>query len=96
MDGMIRALAKKRTLKGRLVLCCEYVPQKMTKYNTEVTPTTGMLLVSGHILNPSWNLRLFRNWDKRMDITPDEKISYTTQYQEAFLKNVENEYCPKY
>jgi hypothetical protein len=96
MDGMIRALAKKRTLEGRLVLCCEYVRQKMTKYYTEVTPTTGMLLVSGHILNPSWKLRSFRTWDKGMDIYPDDNISYTTQYEEAFLKNVENEYWAKY
>jgi hypothetical protein len=96
MDGMIRALAKKRTLEGRHVLCCEYVPQKMTKYYTEVTPTTRMLLVSGHILNRFWKLRSFRKWDKGMDINPEDKISYTTQYQEAFLKNVENEYCTKY
>jgi len=28
-----------------------------------------------------------------MDINPGEETSYTTQYQEAFLKYVENEYC---
>jgi len=27
-----------------------------------------------------------------MDINPEDKTSYTTQYQEAFLKYVENEY----
>jgi len=31
-----------------------------------------------------------------MDINPDNETSYTTQYQEAFLKYVENEYCAKH
>ena len=30
-----------------------------------------------------------------MDMNPEEETSYTTQYQEAFLKYVENEYCTK-
>jgi hypothetical protein len=32
-------------------------------------------------------------WDKGMVINPDNKSSYTTQYQEAFRKIAENEYC---
>jgi len=31
-----------------------------------------------------------------MDINPDDETSYTTLYQEAFLKYVENEYCAKH
>jgi len=31
-----------------------------------------------------------------MDINPEDETSYTTQYQEAFLKYVENEYCAKH
>jgi len=31
-----------------------------------------------------------------MDINPEDETSYTTQYQEAFLKDVENEYCAKH
>jgi len=31
-----------------------------------------------------------------MDSNPEDEISYTTQYQEAFLKYVENEYCAKH
>jgi len=31
-----------------------------------------------------------------MDINPEEETSYTTQYQEAFLKYVQNEYSAKY
>jgi len=50
-----------------------------------------MHLVSAHILYPFWKLRSFRKWDKGMDINPEDKTSYTTQYQEASLKYVENE-----
>jgi len=35
-------------------------------------------------------------WDKGMDINPEDKTSYTTQYQEAFLMYVENEYYAKH
>jgi len=31
-----------------------------------------------------------------MDINPEDETSYTTQYQEAFLNYVENEYCVKH
>jgi len=31
-----------------------------------------------------------------MDINPEDETSYTTQYQQAFLKYVENEYCAKH
>jgi hypothetical protein len=35
-------------------------------------------------------------WDMGMDINPEDETSYTTQYDEAFLKYVENEYCAKH
>ena len=31
-----------------------------------------------------------------MDSNPEDKSSYTTQYQEAFLQYVKNEYCAKH
>jgi hypothetical protein len=31
-----------------------------------------------------------------MDINPQDETSYTTQYQQAFLKYVENKYCAKH
>jgi len=31
-----------------------------------------------------------------MGINPDDETSYTIQFQEAFLKYVENEYCAKH
>jgi len=31
-----------------------------------------------------------------MDINPEDETSYTTQYQEAFMRYAENEYCAKH
>jgi len=84
-------LAKKKTQwKEDLFFTVKCVPQKLSKYYTEVTPTTGMLLVTAHILDPIRKLWSFRKRDKGMDIIPEDETSYTTQYQEAFLKYVEN------
>jgi hypothetical protein len=97
MDGVMRALAKKKTQwKEDLFFAVKLARQKLSKYYAEVTPTTGMLLVSADILDPFRNLRSFRKWDKGMDLNPEDETSYTTQYQEAFLKYVENEYCSKH
>jgi len=68
----------------------------LSKYHAEVTPTTGMLLISAHILDPFQKLPSFRKCDKGMVINPEDETSYTTQYQEAFLKFLENEYCAKH
>jgi len=96
MDCVMRALAIKKTQwKEDLFFAVKLARQKLSKYYAEVTPTMGMLLISAQILEPFWKLRSFRKWDKGMDINPDDDTSYTTQYQEAFLKYVENEYCAK-
>jgi hypothetical protein len=90
-------LAKKKTpWKEDLFFAVKLARQKLSKYYAEVTPTTGMLLISAHILDPFRKLRSFRKWDKGIDINPEDETSYTTQYQEAILKNVENEYCAKH
>jgi len=52
-----------------------------------------MLFISAHVLDSFWKLWLFRMWDKGMDINPEDKTCYTTQYQEALLMYVENDYC---
>jgi len=52
-----------------------------------------MNLISAHILDQFRKLRSFRKWDKGMDINPEDETSYITQYQEALLKYVEDEYC---
>jgi len=96
MDGVMRALDKKKTQwKEDLFFAMKLSRQKLSKYYAEMTPSTGMLLISAHILHPSWKLRSFRKWDKGMDINPVDERFYTTQYQETFLKYVENEYCAK-
>jgi len=70
--------------------------QKLSKYYAEVTLKTGMLLISAHILDPFRKLQSFTKWGQGIDINPEDETSYTTQYQEAFLKYVENEYCAKH
>ena len=96
MDGVIWDLAKKKTQwKLDLFFAVKLAPQNLSKYYSEVTPTMGMLLISAHILDPFRKLRSFRKWDKGMDIYPEDETFYTTQYQEAFLMYVENEYCAK-
>jgi len=92
MDGVMRALAKKKTpWKEDLFFAVKLARQKLSKYYAEVTPTTGMLLISVHILDPCRKLQSFRKWDKGMDINPEDETSSTTKSQEAFLKYVENE-----
>jgi hypothetical protein len=97
MDGVMRALAKGKTQwKEVLFFAVKCGRQKLSKYYTEVTPTTGMLLIAAHILDPFRKLRSFRKWDKGMDINPEDETSYTNKYHEAFLNYVENEYCAKH
>jgi len=96
MDGVMRALARKMTQwKEDLFFPVKCAQQKLSKYYTELTPTTCMILITAHIHDPFQKLRSFRKWDKGMDINPKAETAYTTQYQEAFLKYVENEYCAK-
>ena len=97
MNTVMRALAKKKTQGKKDMFFAEKLPrQKLSKYYAEVTPTIRMPLISSHILDPFRKLRPFRKWDKGMNINPEDETSYTTQYQEAFLKYVENEYCAKH
>jgi len=97
MDGAMQALAKKRTQwKEELFFAVKLARQKLSKYYADVTPTTGMLMISAQILDPFRKLRSFRMWDKGKDINPEDETSYTTRYQEAFLQYVENGYCAKH
>jgi len=97
MDGVMRALTKKKTpWKEDLFFAVKLAQQKLSKYYAEVNQMTGILLISAHILDRFRKLRSFGKWDKAMDIDPEDETSYTTKYQGAFLKYVENEYCPKH
>jgi hypothetical protein len=58
MDGLMRALAKKKTQwKEDMFFTVKLARQKLSKYSAEVTPTTGMFLISTHILDPFQKLR---------------------------------------
>ena len=97
MDGVMGALSKKVTpWKEDLFFTVKLARHKMFKYYAKVTPTTGMHLISAHIIDPFRKLRSFRMWDKRMDINPEDETSYTTRYQEAVLIYMENEYYAKH
>jgi len=79
MDCVMWALAKKKTQwKEDLFFAVKLARQKLSKYYAEVTPTTGMLLISTHIFDLFRKLRSFRKWDKGMDINPEDETSYTT------------------
>jgi len=70
----------------------EQIRQDLSKSYAEGTRTTGMVLISVNILDPRQKLGLFWSWDKGIDIDPEDETSYTTQYQESFVKYVESEY----
>jgi hypothetical protein len=92
----MRASLKKRIQWTKdLFFAVTFARHKLSKYYTEVTPTIGMLLISALILDPRRKLRSFMMWNWEMNINPKDEAVYTTQYQEAFHKYVENEYCTK-
>jgi len=66
------------------------VCQILSKYCANITPTTSLLLISAHISDSLWKLESFRKKYKAMDINSDDETSYTTYYQEAYMKYVEN------
>jgi len=93
----MRALAMKKThWKEDFFFTAKLVRQKLSKYCAEVTATMGMLLISAHILKAFRNLQSFRKWDQGIDFNHEDETYHTTQYQEAFLKYMENEYCAKH
>jgi len=71
---------------GGLFFAVKCARKKLSKYYTEVTPTTGILLISAHNLDLFQKLQSFRKWNQGMDINPEDETSYTMQYQAAFLK----------
>jgi len=53
MDGVMRAFPKKKTQwKEDLFFAVKLAREKLSKYYAEVTPMTGMLLISAHIVDP--------------------------------------------
>jgi len=92
MDGIMRALAQNKTHWNEdLHFAMKLARQKLSTYYPEFTSMMGILLISAHILDHFQKFGLFGKWDKGMLIHRADDTSYTTQYQEAFLKYVENE-----
>jgi hypothetical protein len=56
----------------------------------------GMLPIAAHNLDFFQKLRSFRKGGNGLDIHPADETSYSTQYHQAFLIYVENEYWAKY
>jgi hypothetical protein len=97
MGGVMQALVmKKPQWQEDMFFAAMLAQQTLSKYYAGLTPMTGIFLISAHILAPFRKLQLFSEWDKGMDIYPEDKTCYTTQYREGFLKYVENEYCAKH
>jgi len=93
MDGVMHALAHKQTKWNKdLYFAVKFVRQKLSKCYTEVTSTTGMLLIVAHILQLFWKLVLFKKWHQGMDINPGNNTYSIAQFKEAYLYYVENEY----
>jgi len=81
MDGVMRNVAKKKSpWKEDIYFAVMLAWQKLSKSYAEVTPMMGMLLISAHILYHFRKLLSFSKWDKGMDMNPEDKNSYTTQY----------------
>jgi hypothetical protein len=59
---------------------------KLSKYSAKVTTTTGMHLISTHILDHFQKLLAFLKWCKGIDIDPEDTTSDTTQIREAIGK----------
>jgi hypothetical protein len=92
MAGVIWALGRNKTQwEEELFFTLRLARQKLFKHYAEVTPSPSNLLISAHILNSIRKMRSFRTWDNEKDINPEYETSYTTQYEECFLKYVENE-----
>jgi len=61
MHDVMRALSKKNTRwKEYLFFAVKLARRKLSKYYAEVTPTTGILLISTQIVDPFRKLRSFR------------------------------------
>jgi len=97
IDCVMWALAKQKTQwKEDIYFAVKFARQKLSTYYVQVTPATGMPLISPHILVPFRKLQSFTKCDKEMEINPEDETLYTTQYRYGFLKYVENECCAKH
>jgi len=77
----MEALAEKKTQgKEDFIFGVQLAWQRLSKFDAKVTPSTGMVLISAHVLEPCQQLELFRKWDNGMYSNPENETSYTNQY----------------
>jgi len=97
MDGVMWFSNKKKTQwNGHLYLPVTFACQKLSKYYTKVTFTMGRLHISAQFVDPFLKLWYVLHSDMGMDIYYEDETAYTTQFEEAFLMYVENQYCTKH
>lgn len=97
MDGVRWALPKMKTKqKEDWIRTVKFAQHMLSKYHAKVTPMRGIIPISAQIPDPFQMLWSFRKWQKEMHTNPEDETSFTHQYQEAFPKYLENEYCTKY
>jgi len=76
MDGILRALAKKRTpWKEVGYFTLKFALPKLSNYFADITPTTGILFISVQIAHPFRKLGEFWKWDTAMDIIHENRTS---------------------
>jgi hypothetical protein len=93
----IAAEAKKMTqLNEDDYFAVNSVPQWSSQCYAEVGPMTDTLLISAHIPDPFWQLRLSSKGNHRMDINPEGNTSYSIQYKEVLQKCFAYECSPKH
>jgi hypothetical protein len=61
--------------KKDLFFAVKLAQQNLSHCHAEVTPTTGMNLISAQILNRVWKLHTFRKCDNGTVITPEYETS---------------------
>jgi len=97
MDCIMQDLANENTqLKEHLFFAVKLAWQKPSKYFPEVTPIIFLLVISIYLLDTFQKLKSFWKWEKVIDIDPEDKTLYTTQFHKAILKYLDNEYCAKH
>jgi len=84
------------SMEGKLILCREVCGPEAVQIIYWSYSYEGY---ASHLSTYPWSVSevaIIQEVGQGKDINPEDETSYTTQYQEVFLKYVENEYCAKH
>jgi len=96
IGGVIQAFTEQKTKwKEDLSVAVKLGGPNLSKYYTDLTSMPGMLHISVHSFNSFQKLWLFWMWHRGIVINTEAETSYSTQYQQAFVKYLENKECVK-